>query len=79
MSPADESTFQRVDQIKRDLMMPTGEPIAAVIGAALLVAFTLFAGAFAHPGSGANAPHAAAAARQLLQSGGAHGAFGSAG
>jgi hypothetical protein len=49
-------------------MMPTGEPVAAVIGACLLVAFVFFAGAFGHFAGGSQTPHGAASER--LRSGG---------
>ncbi|MGC2122032.1 MAG: hypothetical protein WA652_04185, partial [Xanthobacteraceae bacterium] len=57
------------DQIRRELMMPAGEPAAALIGGCLLLGFVWFATALSHPGGGAKMPRNAAAA-QSLQSGG---------
>ena len=55
--------------VARELMMPTGEPVAAVIGACLLLGMIWFAGAFGFAG-GAKPAHSAAAPRPSLQSNG---------
>jgi hypothetical protein len=52
--------------LARELMMPTGEPVAAVIGACLLVGFVFFAGAFGPFGGGSHATHGAASERHAL-------------
>ena len=58
------------DALARELMMPTGEPAAAVIGACLLVGFVLFAGTFGHFAGGSHATRGAASERHALRSGG---------
>lgn len=56
--------------LARELMMPTGEPVAAVIGACLLVGFVFFAGAFGHFVGGSHATHGTVSERHALQSSG---------
>lgn len=56
--------------LARELMMPTGEPVAAVIGACLLAGFVFFAGAFGHFAGGSHAAHGTISERHALQSGG---------
>jgi hypothetical protein len=58
------------DALARELMMPTGEPVAAVIGACLLVGFVFFAGAFGHFAGGSHATHGTVSERHALQSSG---------
>ncbi|MFY9695055.1 MAG: hypothetical protein WA776_09525 [Xanthobacteraceae bacterium] len=55
--------------LARELMMPTGEPVAAVIGGCLLLGMIWLVGAFGVAG-GAKATHAATAPRPSLQSNG---------
>lgn len=56
--------------LARELMMPTGEPVAAVISACLLLGMIWFAGAFGHDAAGAKATHTTTAPRASLQSDG---------
>ncbi len=56
--------------LARELMMPTGEPAAAVIGACLLVGLVFFAGAFGYLPGGLHTTHGAASERHALQSSG---------
>ncbi len=64
------SDFYDSNALARELMMPTGEPAAALIGACLLVGLVFFAGAFGQLGGGSHATHAAASERHPLQSSG---------
>jgi hypothetical protein len=61
------------NDLARDLMMPTGEPAAAVIGACLLLGMIWFAASghlATRGGAGTVAAHTAAAAPSSLQSSG---------
>ena len=62
--------FYNSNALARELMMPTGEPVAALIGACLLVGFVFFTGAFGHFAGGSHAAHGPASERHALQSGG---------
>jgi len=65
-APDDFSDYNPSD-VARDLMMPTGEPAAAVIAACLLLGM-IWVAASGHFSGGAAAPHVAAA-RPSLQTG----------
>ena len=68
-APDDDSTYNP-NALARDLMMPTGEPAAAVIAALALLGMVWFA-ASGHLASAATATaHRAAAAQPSLQSSG---------
>lgn len=60
------------NDLARDLMMPTGEPAAAVIGACLLLGMIWLVASGGHLATGgrAGAAHTAAAAPSSLQSSG---------
>ena len=59
MPVPDESSLYNPERVARDLMMPTGEPAVALLGACLLVALVFFAGAYGHAGGAKTATHAA--------------------
>jgi hypothetical protein len=63
--------FYVSNALARELMMPTGEPVVAAIGACLLVGFVFFAGAFGPFAGGSHAAHGAPSERHALQSSGA--------
>lgn len=58
------------DDLARELMMPTGEPVAAVIGACLLLGMVFFFAASGHLRGSLQPTHAAAARPNLNASGG---------
>jgi hypothetical protein len=68
MPAPDESSTYNPNALARDLMMPTGEPAAAVIAALALLGMVWFA-ASGHPANSAKAAaQSAAAAEPSLQS-----------